>query len=132
MSMLTVLVHEADEGEAGFWAEVPELPGCVSQEETLDELEANIIEAIQACIAVGMADDDWPMAKTIRRWDLQIPDIDGKKTGQSLENERRNGATRKTLLLPLAPSAMRRSHFARKWLGLLTTFSGASSRRHLQ
>lgn len=75
MSTLTVLVHEADEGETGFWAEVPELPGCVSQGETLDELEANIIEAIQACISVQMDDAGWEMPKKVRRWDLQVPDI---------------------------------------------------------
>jgi predicted RNase H-like HicB family nuclease len=41
-----VVVHEAEEG--GFWAEVPALPGCVSQGETMDELLANIGEAVQA------------------------------------------------------------------------------------
>ena len=41
-----VVVHEAEEG--GFWAEVPALPGCVSQGETIDELLTNIGEAIQA------------------------------------------------------------------------------------
>jgi predicted RNase H-like HicB family nuclease len=41
-----VVVHEAEEG--GFWAEVPALPGCVSQGDTMDELVANIGEAIQA------------------------------------------------------------------------------------
>jgi len=41
---IKVVVHEADEG--GFWAEVPVLPGCASQGETMDELVANIREAI--------------------------------------------------------------------------------------
>jgi predicted RNase H-like HicB family nuclease len=41
-----IVVHEAEEG--GFWAEVPALPGCVSQGVTMDELLANIREAIQA------------------------------------------------------------------------------------
>ena len=41
-----VVVHEAEEG--GFWAEVPALPGCVSQGETMEELLANVREAIQA------------------------------------------------------------------------------------
>ena len=44
-----VVVHEAEEG--GFWAEVPALPGCVSQGETMDELLANAREAIQAWLA---------------------------------------------------------------------------------
>jgi predicted RNase H-like HicB family nuclease len=39
-----VLVHKAEEG--GFWAEVPSLPGCVSEGETMEELRANIKEAI--------------------------------------------------------------------------------------
>jgi predicted RNase H-like HicB family nuclease len=33
-----ITVHEAEEG--GFWADVPALPGCVSQGETMDELLA--------------------------------------------------------------------------------------------
>ncbi len=45
---IKVLVHEADEG--GFWAEVPALPGCVSQGETIEELTANIREAITGCL----------------------------------------------------------------------------------
>jgi len=44
-----VVLHEAQEG--GFWAEVPALPGCVSQGETMDELLANVREAIQAWLA---------------------------------------------------------------------------------
>jgi predicted RNase H-like HicB family nuclease len=41
-----IVVHEAEEG--GFWAEVPALPGCVSQGETMDELLANVRKTIQA------------------------------------------------------------------------------------
>ena len=42
----TVEVHQAEEG--GYWAEVAELPGCVSQGETIEELRRNIREAIEA------------------------------------------------------------------------------------
>ena len=41
---IKIIVHSADEG--GFWAEAPVLPGCVSQGETLDELTANMREAV--------------------------------------------------------------------------------------
>lgn len=41
---IKVRVHEAEEG--GYWVEVPALPGCVSQGETLDEALANVREAI--------------------------------------------------------------------------------------
>jgi len=40
-----VIVHEAEEG--GYWAQVPSLPGCVSQGETLEEVKDNIKEAIE-------------------------------------------------------------------------------------
>ena len=42
---LKVLIHTAEEG--GYWAEVPALPGCVSQGETMDEVRTNIREAIE-------------------------------------------------------------------------------------
>lgn len=41
----TVLIHTADEG--GYWVEVPALPGCFSQGETLDEVLTNVREAIE-------------------------------------------------------------------------------------
>lgn len=44
-----VIVHEAEEG--GYWGEVPALPGCVSEGESLEEFEANIKDAIEGCIA---------------------------------------------------------------------------------
>ena len=49
---LKVLIHSAEEG--GFWAEVPALPGCVSQGETMDELRSNVREAIEGWL---MAED---------------------------------------------------------------------------
>jgi predicted RNase H-like HicB family nuclease len=42
---LKAIIHDAEEG--GFWAEVPALPGCFTQGETLPELEANLREAIE-------------------------------------------------------------------------------------
>ena len=40
-----VLIHKAEEG--GYWAEVPALPGCVSQGETVDDVRSNVREAIE-------------------------------------------------------------------------------------
>jgi predicted RNase H-like HicB family nuclease len=45
-----VVIHEDAEG--GFWAEVPALPGCYSQGETIDELKANVREAIAGVLEV--------------------------------------------------------------------------------
>ena len=41
----TAIIHEAEEG--GYWAEVPALPGCITEADTLDELKANILDAAQ-------------------------------------------------------------------------------------
>ncbi len=40
----SVIAHEAEEG--GYWVEVPALPGCYSQGETLEEALENVKEAI--------------------------------------------------------------------------------------
>ena len=50
MQKYAVVIHEDPEG--GFWAEVPALPGCYSQGETVDELEHNIREAIAGVLEV--------------------------------------------------------------------------------
>jgi predicted RNase H-like HicB family nuclease len=51
---LKAIIHEAEEG--GYWAEVPSLPGCVTQGETMDELHANLREAIEGWLAAGDPD----------------------------------------------------------------------------
>jgi predicted RNase H-like HicB family nuclease len=43
------VVHEAEEG--GFWAEVPAIPGCATQGESMDELMRNLDEAIAGIVA---------------------------------------------------------------------------------
>jgi predicted RNase H-like HicB family nuclease len=48
---LSVLIHSAEEG--GYWAEVPALPGCVSEGDTLDEITANIKEAVEGWLEVA-------------------------------------------------------------------------------
>lgn len=49
---LKVIIHEAEEG--GFWAEVPSIPGCVTQGEKFEELLNNIYEAVDACLSVDV------------------------------------------------------------------------------
>ena len=46
----TVLVHDTEEDEIGYWAEVLELPGCCTQGETLDEIKVNIQDAIECML----------------------------------------------------------------------------------
>ena len=40
-----IMVYDSEEG--GHWAKVPSLPGLFTQGETLEELEANLHEAIE-------------------------------------------------------------------------------------
>jgi predicted RNase H-like HicB family nuclease len=49
---LKVVVHEAEEG--GYWAEVPAIPGCATQGETLLDLLQNLYEAVEGCLAVDI------------------------------------------------------------------------------
>ena len=48
---LKAVIHKAEEG--GFWAEVPSLPGCSTQGETLEELTENLRDAITLWLDVG-------------------------------------------------------------------------------
>jgi predicted RNase H-like HicB family nuclease len=45
-----VVIHQAPEG--GYWGEVPALPGCYSQGETINELKDNVREAIAGVLEV--------------------------------------------------------------------------------
>ena len=47
---LKAIVHRAEEG--GYWAEVPSLPGCVTQAESLSELQGNLKEAIEGWLSI--------------------------------------------------------------------------------
>ena len=51
MSIYNAIVHEAEEG--GYWAEVPELPGCVTEADTLDELNEMLKAAIAGYLEVA-------------------------------------------------------------------------------
>ena len=50
----SVVVHGAD--EVGFWVEVPALPGCYSQGESIEETLRNVEEAIEQYLQ-GLKDD---------------------------------------------------------------------------
>jgi predicted RNase H-like HicB family nuclease len=52
---LKVVVHKAE--EEGFWAEVPAIPGCFSQGESMEALRENVLEAIEGCLSVEFEGD---------------------------------------------------------------------------
>jgi len=47
-----VIIHEAEEG--GFWAEVPAIPGCMTQGETIKDLIQNLYDAVEGCLSVDI------------------------------------------------------------------------------
>ena len=49
---IRVIVHTAEEG--GFWAEVPSIPGCATEGETMEEIAVTIREAIEGCLSVEL------------------------------------------------------------------------------
>ena len=61
---IRAIVHKAEEG--GFWAEVPSLPGCATQGETIEELRENLrdsiagwrLVALRTAIDEGVAEGD--------------------------------------------------------------------------
>ena len=62
-----VVIHEEPQG--GYWAEVPALPGCYSQGDSVDDLMANVREAISGVLAVMCEEGTQPESN------IQILDI---------------------------------------------------------
>jgi len=63
---IKVVIHKS-RSAGGYWAEVPALPGCVSEGESVDEIRANIRESIECWLGLGEEpalsrdeDDDGP------------------------------------------------------------------------
>ena len=50
---IKIVVHEAEEG--GYWAEAPAIPGCATQGDSLEELMANLREAIEGCLSIEVS-----------------------------------------------------------------------------
>lgn len=67
MQNYAIVIHEDPDG--GFWAEVPALPGCHSQGETVDELKHNIREAISGVLEVVKEEGREPESR------IQILDV---------------------------------------------------------
>lgn len=53
-----IVVHA--EADGGYWGEVPSLPGCYSQGETIEELENNLREAVNGYLEVLRAEGRSP------------------------------------------------------------------------
>ncbi|MEH2174633.1 type II toxin-antitoxin system HicB family antitoxin [Nostoc sp.] len=42
---IRAIIHPAEEG--GYWAEVPALPGCITEGDTIEEVMTNLKDAIE-------------------------------------------------------------------------------------
>jgi predicted RNase H-like HicB family nuclease len=62
-------IHEIEGG--GYWAEVRRFPGCVAQAETIEQLKANIIQAV----------DDWLNGSSVKTEDeaRQLAETQGSR-----------------------------------------------------
>ena len=48
---IKAIIHPAEEG--GYWAEVPALPGCITEGYNLEEVTENLKDAIAGWLAVA-------------------------------------------------------------------------------
>ena len=48
---IRAIIHPAEEG--GYWAEVPALPGCITEGDTMEEVVANLQDAIAGWLDVA-------------------------------------------------------------------------------
>jgi predicted RNase H-like HicB family nuclease len=48
---IKAIIHPAEEG--GYWAEVPALPGCVTEGDSMEEVIANLKDAIEGWLDVA-------------------------------------------------------------------------------
>lgn len=48
---IRAVIHPAQEG--GYWAEVPALPGCITEGETIEEVTENLKDAIEGWLEVA-------------------------------------------------------------------------------
>jgi predicted RNase H-like HicB family nuclease len=48
---IRAIIHPAEEG--GYWAEVPALPGCITEGDNLDEVMRNLQDAIEGWLLVA-------------------------------------------------------------------------------
>jgi predicted RNase H-like HicB family nuclease len=48
---IKAIIHPAEEG--GYWAEVPALPGCITEGDTLSEVTHNLQDAVEGWLSVA-------------------------------------------------------------------------------
>lgn len=59
---IKAVIHKCRAPETGYWAEVPSLPGCVTQGETLEEVREMISDAVRGWLQCA-----WELSMKARR-----------------------------------------------------------------
>lgn len=65
---IKAIIHPAEEG--GYWAEVPALSGCITEGDAMEEVMANLKEAIEGWLEV--ANDSYSTASTDRVVEIAV------------------------------------------------------------
>ena len=68
--IIKAIIHDAEEG--GYWAEVPALPGCVSEGDNLEELKSNLKEAITGWLEVYNKELDKKVSSSFKVLELAV------------------------------------------------------------
>ena len=68
--IIKAIIHDAEEG--GYWAEVPALPGCVSEGDNLEELKSNLKEAITGWLEVYNDELDKKVSSSFKVLELAV------------------------------------------------------------
>lgn len=68
------IVHPAEEG--GFWAEVPAMPGCVTQGESIEEIRDNLREAVEGWLDAGESIGNRPLKTGLLRSLMKIAAVE--------------------------------------------------------
>ena len=109
-------VHKENDG---FWLEFPDLPGCFTQGDSLEELMENAQEALGAFLAVKMEnDEEIPKPSDIRQISESSDDLKTYVSGDVNKYHKDTRAVRKMLSIPawLANEADRRHYSLSKIL----------------
>ena len=109
-------VHKENDG---FWLEFPDLPGCFTQGDSLEELMENAQEALGAFLAVKMEnDEEIPKPSDIRQISESSDDLKTYVSVDVNKYHKDTRAVRKMLSIPawLANEADRRHYSLSKIL----------------
>jgi antitoxin HicB len=72
----TILIHPAEADETGYWVQVPALPGCFTQGETIEQCIERAREAIESYLG-SLLKDGQPIPEEPDRQDAVVSQGEG-------------------------------------------------------